>query len=300
MPDKVQNKLAILSYHEQRIRLEQEIQQRYGNLSEEAQAVVRDTIREFIRRSAMPVRIIYAQKFVEELENRLFEKNQAFQKLSKTHEQTLADHKGQLDCTWKNGYEAGARDASEAVNRQAIDNKITLTADASALVKSLNQSQQELAELIGVDTASESEKIQQLRLQLSTRESELDQKTLELSEAKQKILDQAKRHQQRVDELKVEITQKPEPIMAELGSFTNTGFLVGNWRNSWKWISNWCFGLIVFFATTPIPPELLAVLPENIRFYLIVWVAFCGFVGRYINQTKPVSLPPIDIGGADV
>ena len=86
MPDKVQNKLAILSYHEQRIRLEQEIQQRYGNLSEEAQAVVRDTIREFIRRSAMPVRIIYAQKFVEELENRLFEKNQAFQKLSKTHD----------------------------------------------------------------------------------------------------------------------------------------------------------------------------------------------------------------------
>jgi hypothetical protein len=78
------------------------------------------------------------------------------------------------------------------------------------------------------------------------------------------------------------------------------GFVVGNWRNSWKWISNWCFGLIVFFATTPIPPELLAVLPENIRFYLIVWVAFCGFVGRYINQTKPVSLPPIDIGGADV
>ena len=112
MPDKVQNKLAILSYHEQRIRLEQEIQQRYGDLSEEAQAVVRDTIREFIRRSAMPVRIIYAQKFVEELENRLFEKNQAFQKLSKTHEQTLADHKGQLDSSWKDGYEKGARDAT--------------------------------------------------------------------------------------------------------------------------------------------------------------------------------------------
>ena len=189
--------------------------------------------------------------------------------------------------------EAGARDASEAVNRQAIDNKITLTADASALVKSLNQSQQELAELIGVDTASESEKIQQLRLQLSTRESELDQKTLELSEAKQKILDQAKRHQQRVDELKVEITQKPEPIMAELGSFTNTGFLVGNWRNSWKWISNWCFGLIVFFATTPIPPDLLMVLPEDVRTYLIAWTAFCGFVGRYLNQSKGVQSWPL-------
>ena len=216
-----------------------------------------------------------------------------FQKLSHIYERTLTERNDQLDYTWKNGYEAGARDASEAVNRQAIDNKITLTADASALVKSLNQSQQELAELIGVDTASESEKIQQLRLQLSTRESELDQKTLELSEAKQKILDQAKRHQQRVDELKVEITQKPEPIMAELGSFTNTGFLVGNWRNSWKWISNWCFGLIVFFATTPIPPDLLMVLPEDVRTYLIAWTAFCGFVGRYLNQSKGVQSWPL-------
>ena len=291
MPDKVQNKLAILSYHEQRIRLEQEIQQRYGNLSEEAQAVVRDTIREFIRRSAMPVRIIYAQKFVEELENRLFEKNQAFQKLSKTHEQTLADHKGQLDCTWKNGYEAGARAASETVKSQAVDNKITLTADAFALTESLNQSQQDVATLI--DAAGESEKIQQLRLQLSTRESELDQKALELSESKQKLLDQAKRHQQRVDELKAEIAMQPEPIMAEIGSTLHTGLMVSNWRDGWKWISNWCFGLIVFFATTPIPPELLLVLPENVRMHLIAWVAFCGLVGRYLNQSKGAPLWPL-------
>jgi len=186
----------------------------------------------------------------------------------------------QLDYTWKSGYDAGARDASEAVKRHAAKDKITLLVNKPVVV--------------------ESEKIQQLRLQLSTRESELDQKTLELSEAKQKILDQAKRHQQRVDELKIEIAQKPEPIMAELGSFTNTGFVVGNWRNSWKWISNWCFGLIVFFATTPIPPELLMVLPEDIRTYLIAWTALCGLVGRYINQTKPVSLPPIGIGDADV
>ena len=67
MSSKVENKLAILSYHEKRIQLEHEVQQRYENLSEEAQAVIRDVIREFIRRSAMPVRIIYAQKFVEEL-----------------------------------------------------------------------------------------------------------------------------------------------------------------------------------------------------------------------------------------
>ena len=216
-----------------------------------------------------------------------------FQKLSHIHERTLTERNDQLDYTWKNGYEAGARDASEAVNRQAIDNKITLTADASALVKSLNQSQQELAELIGVDTASESEKIQQLRLQLSTRESELDQKALELSESKQKLLDQAKRHQQRVDELKAEIAMQPEPIMTEIGSTLHTGLMVSNWRDGWKWISNWCFGLIVFFATTPIPPELLLVLPENVRMHLIAWVAFCGLVGRYLNQSKGAPLWPL-------
>ena len=188
-----------------------------------------------------------------------------FQKLSKIHERTLTERNDQLDYTWKNGHEAGAHHAAK--------DKITL--------------------LVNKPVAVESEKIQQLRLQLSTRESELDQKTLELSEAKQKILDQAKRHQQRVDELKVEIAQKPEPIIAELGSFTNTGFVVGNWRNSWKWISNWCFGLIVFFATTPIPPELLMVLPEDMRTYLIAWTAFCGFVGRYLNQSKGVQSWPL-------
>lgn len=269
MPSKVKNNLAILSYHEKRIQLEQEVQHRFENLNEDAQAIVHDVIREFICRSAMPVRITYTQKFVEELENELFEINQAFQKLSEIHERTLTEHNDQLDYSWKDGYEKGVGDANTThhVARQTT-------------------------------VEAESAKIQQLRLQLSTRESELDQKTLELSEAKQKLLDQSKRHQQRIGELKVEFAQKPEPIMAELSSFANTGFVVGNWRNSWKWISNWCFGLIVFFATTPIPPEVLAVLPENIRYYLIAWVAFCGFVGRYINQTKPVHLP--HAGDADV
>ena len=183
-----------------------------------------------------------------------------FQTLSNIHERTLSEHNDHLDFSRKDGYEKGVLDANAA--KQA-------------------------------DSETESEKIQQLRLQLSTRESELDQQTLELSEAKRKLLDQAKRHQQRVDEFKAEIAQKPEPIIAELGSFTNTGFVVGNWRNSWKWISNWCFGLIVFFATTPIPPDLLMVLPEDVRTYLIAWTAFCGFVGRYLNQSKGVQSWPL-------
>lgn len=189
-----------------------------------------------------------------------------FQKLSNIHVRTLTEHNGQLDYTWKDGYETGVRDAN--TTHQAA--------------------------------AKESDKIQQLHLQLSTRERELDQKALELAEAKQKLLDQAKRHQQRIDELKAELARKPEPVVASLGFKTYTGHIVENWRDSWKWISNWCFGLIVFFATTPIPPEVLAVLPENVRYYFIAFTAFCGFVGRYINQSKPVALPPINAGDADV
>ena len=181
-----------------------------------------------------------------------------FQKLSNIHEHTLTEHNDQLDFSWKDGYEKGIRDAN------ATHNAVKQTA----------------AEV-------ESDKIQQLRLQLATRESELDDLTL-------KIADQAKRHQKRVDELKAELAQKPKPIVAELGLSMNTGFVVGNWRDSWKWISNWCFGLIAFFATTPIPPELLAILPENVRMHLIAWVAFCGLIGRYINQSKPLPLPALN------
>ena len=100
--------------------------------------------------------------------------------------------------------------------------------------------------------------------------------------------------------LRYQLEIKPEPVVASLGFKTYTGPVVENWRDSWKWISNWCFGLIVFFATTPIPPEVLAVLPENVRYYFIAFTAFCGFVGRYINQSKPVALPPINAGDADV
>lgn len=98
----------------------------------------------------------------------------------------------------------------------------------------------------------------------------------------------------------VETTQKPIPIQGTLVSTLNEGFLVRNWRDSKKWISNWCFGLIAFLAVTPIPPEVLAILPENVRYYLIAFTAFCGFLGRYINQTKPVPLPLIGVGDADV
>ncbi|MHA3079533.1 DUF7940 domain-containing protein [Acinetobacter sp. ANC 5502] len=90
------------------------------------------------------------------------------------------------------------------------------------------------------------------------------------------------------------IPVQPQHVTATLNAIENkAGLFVHNWRSSWKWISNWCFGLIVFFAITPIPPEVLSVLPANVRAYVIAFMALCGIAGRYINQTKVKALPPV-------
>ncbi|QBK69406.1 DUF7940 domain-containing protein [Acinetobacter johnsonii] len=147
--------------------------------------------------------------------------------------------------------------------------------------------------------ANESDKIQQLRLNISTLESRLDESALTLSDKDQLLIKEGQvvnRHIQEIIGLKKQLKQsesnlqtvRQEYVMG-VASTVNNDFLVHNWRASWKWISNWCFGLIVFFATTPIPPELLAILPENIRVYVIAWIAFCGFAGRYLNQSKGVQ-----------
>lgn len=69
-------------------------------------------------------------------------------------------------------------------------------------------------------------------------------------------------------------------------AFVNNSTFVHNWRDSWKWISTWCFALIAFFAAVDIPPEALAVLPDNIRSYVITFTAFCGLLGRYLKQSE--------------
>lgn len=68
--------------------------------------------------------------------------------------------------------------------------------------------------------------------------------------------------------------------------------LVTNWRTGWKWFSNWAFMLIIFIATVPIPPEILAILPSQQREYLMAMVAVAGLILRFINQTKPEPVKP--------
>lgn len=163
--------------------------------------------------------------------------------------------------------------------------------------KGYEEGQKDLQALVNAD---ESEKIQKLRLSISSLEGQLDQQAIEFSEKNRLLHDATKRNtekNQKILELErqlevsknnFETFKKEQQSLAALG-FVDKSFIVHNWRDSWKWISNWCFGLVMFFAVTPIPPELLAVLPENIRYYVIAWVAFCGFVGRYLNQSHGIK-----------
>lgn len=63
--------------------------------------------------------------------------------------------------------------------------------------------------------------------------------------------------------------------------------LVANWRKGWQWFSTWAFMLIVFLATTPLPPELTAMLPPVMQDKLTAVVAVCGLILRFVSQSKP-------------
>ena len=118
-------------------------------------------------------------------------------------------------------------------------------------------------------------------------EDELEKQKLELGKAhNQHLLEQAKKHQKRVDELKVEIAKKPQPIMATLGETVHTGLIVQNWHTAWKWISTWAFGLIAYVSVAGIPPEVLALVPEASQSKVTAALALLGFVGRFINQSR--------------
>lgn len=146
----------------------------------------------------------------------------------------------------------------------------------------------------------------QLNEQLLEKTERLNQKTRDLANveiALEKKQERVEKLEREVDQLtkmqfvKTEILQSPSSLTNDIAGMDTDQFLdslnrkpspafvVDNWRDSWKWISSWCLLLISFFATVEIPPELIAVLPATWREYIITFTAFCGFVGRYINQS---------------
>ena len=62
--------------------------------------------------------------------------------------------------------------------------------------------------------------------------------------------------------------------------------LVDNWQTGYKWFSNWAFMLIIFLATTPLPPEVVDILPPIIQDKLTAIVAVCGLILRFVRQSK--------------
>lgn len=60
--------------------------------------------------------------------------------------------------------------------------------------------------------------------------------------------------------------------------------IVDNWRTGYKWFSNWAFIVIMFLATTPLPPEIASLLPQVMQDKLMAIVAVCGLVLRFIKQ----------------
>jgi hypothetical protein len=110
------------------------------------------------------------------------------------------------------------------------------------------------------------------------------------------MLEQSLAHKASVSTLKNEIDFLSS-VNAKDASFfePQQKFLVENWRHGWKWISTWAFGLITVAATVPIPPEVLAVLPDHIRLAVIAGIAISGGILRFVNQSKP--LPPADDKG---
>ncbi|RSN77912.1 hypothetical protein [Acinetobacter haemolyticus] len=119
-----------------------------------------------------------------------------------------------------------------------------------------------------------------------------------IEEQKTQLLEQAKKHQARVSTLKNEIdflslVNAKDDFLFE----PQRRFLVENWRNGWKWFSTWMFALITIVATVPIPPELLAALPEHFRLSVIAAIAICGGILRHVNQTKPLPYSDSE-GGA--
>lgn len=100
-----------------------------------------------------------------------------------------------------------------------------------------------------------------------------------------------RREQKHVSEItalqKEILTTTPQLLVSK-----NNGVVVSNWRNSWKWMSNIAFALIIaiqaFFDT--LPPELIATLPHDAQSKITMALAVLGVIGRFINQSRQPKL----------
>lgn len=126
--------------------------------------------------------------------------------------------------------------------------------------------------------------------------SKVDELTLQVAQLAKEKTDQAKRHQARVTELKDKIEQQAKQLVPMLGVSShveNHGWLVQNWQTFWKWLSTWAFAAIGYVSFYGVPQEILVLVPEANQSTVTGVLALIGFIGRFINQSKPKPLPPV-------
>ncbi|ENX48780.1 MULTISPECIES: DUF7940 domain-containing protein [Acinetobacter] len=141
-----------------------------------------------------------------------------------------------------------------------------------------------------------------LRSELNKATGQIDNLTLEVAASKQQLSEQAKRHQARVTELKDHIERQAQqilPVITSVEASIHSGLLVNNWKSGWKWLSNWMFILIGYISVYGIPPEIVSLIPEASQGKVTTILAIIGFLTRFINQSKPKPLMPVQ-GDADV
>lgn len=65
--------------------------------------------------------------------------------------------------------------------------------------------------------------------------------------------------------------------------------LVPDWREAWKWISMWAFGLLTALPLVwvGLPPDLKAYIPPEWGIYILIFVAAGGGIGRVVDQNRP-------------
>ena len=116
-----------------------------------------------------------------------------------------------------------------------------------------------------------------------------------MADKDKQLLNQAKRHQKRIEMLEGELTTaSAQFVSAELVQH-KVGWLVQNWRKGWMWLSNWVFAAIGYIAVFGIPPEVMALLPVESQTKVIAVLSVLGVIFRFINQSKPKPL--LDVKG---
>lgn len=82
-------------------------------------------------------------------------------------------------------------------------------------------------------------------------------------------------------------------LETSIESTEDSGFFVANWRNGWKWISNWTLAGIAYVSVYGVPQEVIELLPVATQGKVTATLAVLGLIGRFINQTKPKPLPAL-------